>query len=57
MIFSYMAFELFLMKFVPGKEFRATVTPSGHVPIYKANGMQCYIITIATLFALRYSGK
>jgi 7-dehydrocholesterol reductase len=49
---SYMAFELFLMRFVPGKEFKATATPSGHVPTYNANGVQCYVITIATLFAL-----
>lgn len=53
-IFAYMAFELFLMRAVPGKEFRATATPSGHVPIYKANGVQCYVISIATLFALAY---
>ena len=56
MIFSYMAFELFLMRFVPGKEFRATPTPSGHVPVYNANGVQCYVITIAALFALAYYG-
>jgi 7-dehydrocholesterol reductase len=57
MIFSYMVFELFLMRFMPGKEFKATKTASGHVPIYKANGMQCYLATIITLFALRFSGE
>ena len=56
MILSYMAFELFLMKFVPGKEFRATATASGHVPVYNANGVQCYVITIVTLFVLAYYG-
>jgi 7-dehydrocholesterol reductase len=55
-ILSYMAFELFLMKAVPGKTFKATVTPSGHVPVYNANGFQCYLLTIATVFALGYSG-
>jgi len=56
MIGCYMAFELFLMRFVPGKKFTATVTPSGHVPVYNANGIQCYLISIATLFALNHFG-
>jgi 7-dehydrocholesterol reductase len=51
-IFSYMGFELLLMRVVPGKTFLATPTPSGHVPVYKANGVQCYIITVLTLFAI-----
>ena len=55
MILSYMAFELCLMRLVPGKEFKATPTLSGHVPIYKANGFQSYLITIVALFALKYS--
>ena len=56
MILSYMAFELFLMKFVPGKAFHGSATPTGHVPVYNANGVQCYVITIATLFGLAYYG-
>lgn len=56
MILSYMAFELALMKLVPGKEFRSTVTPSGHMPIYTANGFQCYIITIVTLIGITEAG-
>lgn len=55
-IISYMVFQLALMRLVPGKVFRATHTPSGHVPIYNANGVQCYIITIATVFLLRHYG-
>lgn len=55
-ILCYMGFELFLMKFVPGKRFEATVTPSGHVPVYNANGFQCYLISIATLLFLAYKG-
>jgi 7-dehydrocholesterol reductase len=42
------------MKYVPGKEFKATPTPTGHVPVYKANGVQCYVISIIALFALKY---
>lgn len=56
MIFSYMAFELILMKYVPGKVFKATVTPSGHVPVYNANGVQCYVISILALFGLTFFG-
>jgi len=54
MILSYMVFELCLMRLVPGKEFKATPTLSGHVPIYKANGFQSYLITIVMLFVLRF---
>lgn len=50
----YMAFELFLMRFVPGKVFKATPTSSGHIPVYNANGVQCYLITIAAVFGLAY---
>lgn len=53
-ILTYMAFELFLMRFVPGKVFKATVTPSGHTPVYNANGVQCYVISIGALFALAH---
>lgn len=53
-ILCFMGFELFLMKAIPGKEFRASITPSGHVPVYNANGVQCYLITIVALFMLHY---
>mmetsp|Transcript_20233 Transcript_20233/g.20342 ORF Transcript_20233/g.20342 Transcript_20233/m.20342 type:complete len:442 (+) Transcript_20233:148-1473(+) len=53
-ILSFMVFELALMRLVPGKEFRATTTATGHVPIYNANGVECYFISIATLFGLSY---
>jgi 7-dehydrocholesterol reductase len=41
------AFELILMRFLPGKEFKGPVTPAGNVPVYKANGILAYVITIA----------
>ena len=50
---AYAAFELFLMKAVPGEEFKATISPSGHQPIYKANGVASYFISIAALFLCR----
>ncbi len=50
----YSAFELALMKLVPGPEFKATISPTGHQPVYKANGVASYFISIAALFACRY---
>jgi hypothetical protein len=44
------------MKAVPGKEFKATATPSGHIPVYCANGFPCYLISIGALFLCGYTG-
>ena len=55
-IFSYMAFELALMKIAPGKEFKGVPTAAGNIPIYKANGMQSYFASIAVLLGIHYSG-
>jgi 7-dehydrocholesterol reductase len=54
MILSFMAFELLLMKVLPGKTFVATVTPKGNHPTYKANGMQSYLATLATFLILSH---
>ena len=53
---AYMAFELALMRLVPGKTFTAMVTATGHVPKYTANGMQCYALSIAALMYLMQDG-
>lgn len=45
---SFAAFQLFLMKVVPGKPFVGPITPKGNVPIYKANGVPCFFITFIT---------
>jgi 7-dehydrocholesterol reductase len=29
---------------------------TGHVPVYKANGVQCYLISIVTFFVLAHFG-
>lgn len=50
----YAAFEAFLQLYVPGKKFKATPTATGHIPVYKANGVACYLISIVALFALKY---
>lgn len=51
---SFAAFELLLMKVVPGKIFIGPVTPKGNVPIYKANGVACYLITMAAYLLASY---
>jgi len=51
MIGSLAAFELVLMRVLPGKPFHGPVTPAGNVPVYKANGVAAFVVTVAT-FAL-----
>jgi 7-dehydrocholesterol reductase len=56
LVAGFGAFNLFLMRFVPGKRFEASVTPSGHVPVYIENGIDCYLINIFALAGLAYYG-
>ena len=51
------AFEILLMVILPGKSFKANATQSGHVPVYKANGMFAYIVTMATVCFLINTGR
>ena len=53
-IASYLLFQIVLMQFVPGKKFVGNVTPQGNRPIYIANGLQCYFLTLLTASALQY---
>jgi len=43
----FAALQLTLMKAVPGKLFYGPVTKEGNIPVYKANGIYCYLITMA----------
>ena len=54
MILSFLGFELMLQKYLPGKRFEATITPKGNRPVYTANGMQAYLLTLFTLLLLTY---
>lgn len=56
LITSFLAFELLLQKFLPGQQFEATVTPKGNRPVYTANGMAAYLVTLATLLLGTYLG-
>jgi len=57
MILGFMALELAFMKIVPGKTFKATVTPKGNVPVYKANGVQSFVLSLALTAGLMYYKK
>jgi 7-dehydrocholesterol reductase len=52
-LLSFMIYELLIMKIVPGNEFVATMTSTGHRPIYKANGLACYFITLFTVIIMQ----
>jgi 7-dehydrocholesterol reductase len=56
MLAAFSAAQLAMMRLVPGGEFRATVTPAGHVPVYRANGTACYVLTLTAAVALAASG-
>ncbi len=50
MICSFGAFQLFLMKALPGKRIEGPITPKGNIPVYKANGVSAFLVTLATFF-------
>lgn len=54
MIGVFGLFQLALMRLLPGKEFRGPATPSGHVPVYKDNGLLAYLVTAAAFFLFSY---
>ena len=56
MIGTFLGLELILMRIVPGRQFEATVTPTGHVPVYRANGTACYVLTLAILLVSSHFG-
>lgn len=46
-LFIFIAFEVLLMRYLPGKMFQGPVTPEGNRPIYRDNGLLGYAITLA----------
>lgn len=50
MIAVFALFGLSLMRLLPGKNFYGPVTPAGNIPIYKANGVLAYAVTLTTFF-------
>jgi 7-dehydrocholesterol reductase len=43
----FAAIELALMRLLPGKTFHGPVTANGNVPVYKANGVAAFAVTVA----------
>lgn len=56
-IIPFAVFELVLMRVLPGKLTKGPVTPTGNVPIYKANGFLSFCVTVAVFFLLAYVFK
>lgn len=46
----FAALQLLLMRVLPGRKYKGTVTPKGNVPEYVDNGLASYIITFAIFF-------
>lgn len=46
-ILPFAAFQLLLMRIVPGKLTEGPVTPAGNIPVYKANGLLSFFVTLA----------
>lgn len=52
MILIFSAFQIFIMRFLPGKMVEGPITSKGTVPIYKDNGISAFILTLALFFVL-----
>lgn len=46
LIGAFMTSQLIMMRLVPGKPSYGPVTPGGNIPVYKANGFQCFSLSI-----------
>jgi len=51
LLFGFAAFEVFLLKVIPGAEFLGPVTPGNNRPKYKDNGLACFFITLLAMAA------
>ncbi len=52
MIASFVLFQFVLIKILPGKTFYGPITPKGNIPVYKANGISAFIMTVVTFYVL-----
>ena len=46
MIAIFGSVQLLFMKYLPGKKVAGPLTPKGHIPIYKANGVLAFLMTL-----------
>ncbi|HSX04743.1 MAG TPA: 7-dehydrocholesterol reductase [Rhabdochlamydiaceae bacterium] len=49
-ILGFALFQIILMKVLPGKMEEGPVTPKGNVPVYKANGIFAFTLTLSLFF-------
>ena len=47
-------FELAMMRLLPGKQVEGPVTPNGNVPVYKANGVLSFVVSLSVFFLLSF---
>lgn len=47
MLAIFMSIQLLFMRLLPGKIYHGPVSPKGNIPVYKANGVLAYGLTIA----------
>ncbi|KAL2321445.1 hypothetical protein Fmac_025824 [Flemingia macrophylla] len=52
----YAAFEAALQLLLPGKTVYGPISPTGHRPVYKANGVAAYLVTLVAYVALWWFG-
>ena len=45
-------FQLFIMWYVPGKDYYGIITSTNNRPVYKDNGLVCYLVTMCTFILL-----
>jgi 7-dehydrocholesterol reductase len=50
----FAAVQLLLMKIAPGKVWEGPLTPKGNVPVYKANGVSSFILTLCGFYICAY---
>ncbi|XP_059280999.1 7-dehydrocholesterol reductase-like, partial [Lycium ferocissimum] len=56
LIICYALFEAALQLLLPGKRVEGPISPTGHKPVYKANGMAAYAVTLITYISLWWFG-
>ena len=56
-IVPFSVFQLILMRVLPGKMTQGPVTPAGNIPVYKANGLLSFFVTVITFFVAAYGFK
>jgi 7-dehydrocholesterol reductase len=56
MLAAFIALQMVLMRVVPGKPFEGPLTPKGNVPVYRANGVAAFVITLGSFIAASRAG-